>query len=70
MRELKLFSGRANRPLAKAIAGFLNLSLGNVTLGDFPDGETFCKIDEDVREEYWVSLREMPECKHLKVTRE
>jgi ribose-phosphate pyrophosphokinase len=49
MRELKLFSGRANRPLAKAIAGFLNLSLGNITLGNFPDGETFCKIDEDVR---------------------
>jgi len=49
MRELKIFSGRANRPLAKAIAGFLNLPLGNVTLGDFPDGETFCKIDEDVR---------------------
>jgi len=49
MRELKIFSGRANRPLAKAIASFLNLSLGSITLGSFPDGETFCKIDEDVR---------------------
>jgi ribose-phosphate pyrophosphokinase len=49
MRELKLFSGRANRPLAKAIAQFLNLNLGQITLGSFPDGETFCKIDEDVR---------------------
>jgi ribose-phosphate pyrophosphokinase len=49
MRELKIFSGRANRPLAKSIAGFLNLSLGNITLGNFPDGETFCKIEEDVR---------------------
>jgi ribose-phosphate pyrophosphokinase len=49
MRELKIFSGRANRPLAKAIASFLNLALGNITLGNFPDGETFCKIDEDVR---------------------
>ena len=49
MRELKLFSGRANRPLAKAIANFLNLTLGSITLGSFPDGETFCKIEEDVR---------------------
>src|SRR5687768_1440245 len=49
MRELKIFSGRANRPLAKSIASFLNLSLGDITLGKFPDGENFCKIDEDVR---------------------
>lgn len=27
-------------------------------------------IDEDVREEYWVSIREMPESKHLKVIKE
>ena len=25
------------------------------------------EIDEDAREEYWVSTRGMPECKHLKV---
>lgn len=28
------------------------------------------EIDEDVREEYWVSIREMPESKHLKVIKE
>jgi hypothetical protein len=28
------------------------------------------EIDEDVREEYWVSIRGMPECKHLKVIKE
>ncbi len=49
MRELKIFSGRANVDLAKKICGFLNLPLGNVTLADFPDGEISCKIDEDVR---------------------
>jgi ribose-phosphate pyrophosphokinase len=49
MRELKIFSGRGNRPLAKAICNYLHLSLGNITLGKFPDGENFCKIDEDVR---------------------
>jgi len=28
------------------------------------------EIDEDVREEYWVSIRGMPECKHLSVIKE
>jgi ribose-phosphate pyrophosphokinase len=49
MRELKIFSGKANQPLAKAICGFLNIPLGAISLGKFPDGENFCKIEEDVR---------------------
>lgn len=49
MRELKIFSGRANPPLTKLICEFLNLKLGKITLDDFPDGEISCKIDEDVR---------------------
>jgi ribose-phosphate pyrophosphokinase len=49
MRELKIFSGQANRPLAKAICQFLHLPLGEATLGKFPDGENFCKIEEDIR---------------------
>ena len=49
MRELKIFSGQANRPLAKAICANLHLPLGEVTLGKFPDGENFCKIEEDIR---------------------
>ena len=49
MRELKIFSGQANRPLAKAICSFLHLPLGEITLGKFPDGENFCKIEEDIR---------------------
>lgn len=49
MRELKIFSGQANRPLAKNICNFLHLALGEITLGKFPDGENFCKIEEDVR---------------------
>ena len=28
------------------------------------------EIDEDVREEYWVSIRGMPDSKHLKVIKE
>jgi ribose-phosphate pyrophosphokinase len=48
-RELKIFSGQANVPLAKSICQFLNLKLGNVALGKFPDGENYCKIEDDVR---------------------
>jgi ribose-phosphate pyrophosphokinase len=49
MRELKIFSGQANPRLARDICGFLHLSLGEITLGKFPDGENYCKIEEDVR---------------------
>jgi ribose-phosphate pyrophosphokinase len=47
--RLKVFSGRANLPLAEAIAGNLGDSLGKMSLTDFPDGETMVKIEEDVR---------------------
>ena len=49
--KLKLFSGRANRPLAENIArdlGFVG-GLGRITINDFPDLETSVRIDEDVR---------------------
>jgi ribose-phosphate pyrophosphokinase len=49
MRELKIFSGRANRPLAEKICDYLNLTLGRIQLGNFPDSEISCKINEDVR---------------------
>ena len=40
MHKLKVFSGRANRPLAEKIAASLGDSLGKLYLSDFPDGET------------------------------
>ncbi len=46
---LKIFSGRANRPLAEGIAKVLGVPLGRATLDDFPDKETKVSIDEDVR---------------------
>jgi ribose-phosphate pyrophosphokinase len=49
MRELKIFSGRANPQLARDICSFLHLDLGSISLGKFPDGENFCKIEDDVR---------------------
>ena len=49
MRELKIFSGRANEDLAEKICKHLHLKRASVTLGKFPDGENYCKVDEDVR---------------------
>ena len=48
MKELKIFSGRANESLARRICEFLNLNLGDCKCVTFPDGEFHCKI-EDVR---------------------
>jgi ribose-phosphate pyrophosphokinase len=47
--KLKVFSGRANVPLAQKIAYHLGDTLGKITLTNFPDGETSVRIEEDVR---------------------
>jgi ribose-phosphate pyrophosphokinase len=46
---LKVFSGRANVPLAEKITQCLGDTLGKITLQNFPDGESWARIDEDVR---------------------
>jgi ribose-phosphate pyrophosphokinase len=48
---VKIFSGSSNQPLAKAIAAFIGIDLGKCTVDAFPDGETFVKIEENVRGE-------------------
>lgn len=47
--KLKVFSGRANRPLAERIATVLGDTTGKVNLSNFPDGEISVRIEEDVR---------------------
>src|SRR4051812_22989605 len=47
--KLKVFSGRANIPLAEKIARHLGDNLGKITLSNFPDGEVSVRIEEDVR---------------------
>ena len=49
MNDLKIFSGPANVPLTQDICRYLNLPLGKISMGRFPDGEISCKIDEDVQ---------------------
>lgn len=46
---LKIFTGNANRPLAQEICRYLRRPLGEVEVRDFADGETWVKIDENIR---------------------
>ena len=48
-RDIKIFSGSANRPLARAICTYLGVTEGQITLRKFPDGETYCQVTENVR---------------------
>ena len=44
-----LFSGNSNPRLSLEIAGYLNLPLGKITVGQFSDGEVMAEIVENVR---------------------
>ncbi|MGD0743956.1 MAG: ribose-phosphate pyrophosphokinase [Verrucomicrobiota bacterium] len=48
---MKVFSGTANEPLAQAICKYIGIELGKCNISPFPDGETFVKIEENVRGE-------------------
>jgi ribose-phosphate pyrophosphokinase len=48
---VKIFSGTANEPLARAISKSIGSELARCTVQPFPDGETFVKIEENVRGE-------------------
>lgn len=47
--KLILISGNSNPQLAKKIASYLKLSLSSAEVKQFPDGEIFVKINENVR---------------------
>ncbi|HUK35735.1 MAG TPA: ribose-phosphate pyrophosphokinase [Vicinamibacterales bacterium] len=47
--ELKVFSGSAHPELAREIAAFLGVSLGQARLKRFPDTEVSFQIDENIR---------------------
>jgi len=48
---VKVFSGTANEPLAQAICKYIGIGLGRCNILSFPDGETFVKVEENVRGE-------------------
>jgi ribose-phosphate pyrophosphokinase len=47
--ELKIFSGSANRDLAERICRYVGVPLGQATVKSFPDGETYVRIEENIR---------------------
>src|SRR6476469_397232 len=47
--EMKVFSGSANRELAQRICDCIGTPLGQATISSFPDGETYVKIEENIR---------------------
>jgi ribose-phosphate pyrophosphokinase len=62
---VKIFSGTANQPLANAICKSISLELGKCTIFPFPDGETFVKIEENVRgEDVYVVQPTSPPTNH------
>jgi ribose-phosphate pyrophosphokinase len=48
-KNLMLFSGRANPPLAAKIADKLGITPGPVTLKTFSNGEVYCRYGESIR---------------------
>ncbi|HCR37486.1 MAG TPA: ribose-phosphate diphosphokinase, partial [Opitutae bacterium] len=46
---LKIFGGTSNPALVQAICESIDVLLGKATVKRFPDGETFVRIDENIR---------------------
>jgi ribose-phosphate pyrophosphokinase len=46
---MKIFTGNAHPALARDICTFLGVELGDATVSSFPDGETFVKINDNIR---------------------
>jgi ribose-phosphate pyrophosphokinase len=62
---VKIFSGTSNRPLAERISASIGIPLGKCTVSSFPDGETFVKIEENVRgEDVFVLQSTSPPTNH------
>jgi len=48
-KDIKIFTGNANRPLAEEICKQMGVSLGEAEVGTFSDGEIFVSLYESVR---------------------
>jgi ribose-phosphate pyrophosphokinase len=65
LTDVKIFSGKSNPPLAQAICVSIGETLGQCTVNQFPDGETFVKIEDNVRgEDVFVVQSTSPPTNH------
>lgn len=64
---MKVFTGNSNPSLAKAICDSIGIPLGCSTVKPFPNGETFVKIDENVRgtDVFVIQSTSQPANQHL-----
>ena len=64
---MKIFCGTSNQPLARDICASIGMEVGKSTIKPFPDGETFVKIEENVRGEdvFLVQSTSPPTNHHL-----
>ena len=46
---MKIFTGNAHPALASDICDYLKVALGNASVSSFPDGETYVKINDNIR---------------------
>ncbi|MEX2480039.1 MAG: ribose-phosphate diphosphokinase [Gammaproteobacteria bacterium] len=58
--SMMLFTGNANRPLARAVARHLHMPLGKTTVGRFSDGEIMVELAENVRGRHAIVIQ--PTC--------
>jgi ribose-phosphate pyrophosphokinase len=64
---VKVFSGTSNPPLVESICAYIGIDVGKSTIKPFPDGETFVRIEENVRGEdvFLVQSTSPPTNHHL-----
>ncbi|MDT8421278.1 MAG: ribose-phosphate pyrophosphokinase [Desulfuromonadales bacterium] len=67
MREIKIFTGNSNVPLAKEICDHLGVELGNAKVHTFSDGEVMVEIGENIRgrDVYVIQSTSAPANNHL-----
>ena len=65
--RLQVFAGQSNGPLAEAIMRFLGMPLGRAVVGQFKNGETRVKLEENVRgsDVFIVQAMQPPVNQHL-----
>ncbi|HZM05880.1 MAG TPA: ribose-phosphate pyrophosphokinase [Candidatus Saccharimonadales bacterium] len=62
---MKIFAGTSNPALAQSIAASIGMELAKCTVSSFPDGETFVKIEENVRgEDVYILQSTSPPTNH------
>jgi ribose-phosphate pyrophosphokinase len=64
---IKFFTGNAHQDLAKEIAGYLDIPVGDATVTEFSDGEIMVQINENVRgsDVFVLQPTSMPVNRHL-----